>query len=54
MPGDDTKTSNTGTMRTMDLIDTRKTKERENHTRTMQDQQKTSEVASTQGLLLIA
>lgn len=36
MPGDDTKTSNTGTMRTMDLIDTRKTKERENHTRTMQ------------------
>nr|XP_009926207.1 PREDICTED: MARVEL domain-containing protein 3-like [Haliaeetus albicilla] len=36
MPGDDTKISNMGTMRTMDLIDTRKTEERENHTRTMQ------------------
>ncbi|KAL9868505.1 MARVEL domain-containing protein 3-like isoform 2-T8 [Geothlypis trichas] len=36
MPGVDTKISNTGTMRTIDLIDTRKTEEQENHTHTMQ------------------
>lgn len=54
MPGNDTKISNTGTMRIMDLIDTRKTEEQENHTRTMEDQQKTSEVASTQRLPLFA
>lgn len=35
MPGDDTKIINTGTMRVMDLVDT-KTEERENHTRTME------------------
>lgn len=36
MLGVDTKISNTGTMRTIDLIDTRKTEEQENHTHTMQ------------------
>lgn len=36
MLGVDTKISNTGTMRTIDLIGTRKTEERENHTHTMQ------------------
>lgn len=36
MLGVDTKISNTGTMRTIDLIATRKTEEQENHTHTMQ------------------
>lgn len=54
MLGVDTKISNTGTMRTIDLVDTRKTEEQENHTQTMQEQQETSEVDSTQGLSVFA
>lgn len=54
MMGDDTKISSAGTMRIMDLIDTRKTEEQESNTHTMEGQQEISEVASTQGLPLFA
>lgn len=36
MMGDDTKISSAGTMRIMDLIDTRKTEEQESNTHTME------------------